>query len=127
MKSSDFTFKHEEDNLNLALGLKEGTLDTIGEKVINMVRAFEAEDEAADVEEPSISISKIVEKMINTFSDTEIVVLASIQVKESIMEVERKSMQRKMLGSDLPPEIAELFASLKKKRDTDPDSDPDSN
>lgn len=117
MKNPGFTFNHKEDNLNEALGLTDGTLDTIGPKIIGLVQEFEAEDLAEGKTEGTISCSKIIEKMIDSFTDVEIIALAAIQIKESIMDAEKRAIQRQQL----PDGLMQMLASFKPsdKRDLD--------
>lgn len=113
--NTEFKFNHASDNLSEALGIDKSLLDGLGSKIINMLKEFEEESESE--EESEISVSKIIEKLPTIFSDTEIVVLASIQIKDSIMDAHKASIQRK-----LPKEIQEMLDGLKINKDFDPDA-----
>ena len=118
MKNPGFTFKHDEDSLNDALGLPENTLESIGTKIIGLVQTFEAEDDAEGKKEGTVSCSKIIEKMIDTFTDVEILVLASIQIKESIINAEKKASE-KQISQELLDMLKIMKSSDKLLGDTD--------
>lgn len=113
--NTEFKFNHESDNLAEAVGVDQSILEGLGPKIIDMVQTFEKESESDT--HADISVSKIVEKLSTTFSDTEIAILAGIQIKDSIMEAQQKSMQR-----SLPKELLEMLEELKDRKDFDPDA-----
>jgi hypothetical protein len=112
--NTEFKFNHESDTLSKSIGVDQSILEGLGPKIINMVKTFEKNSESDT--HTDISVSKIIENLSTTFSDTEIAILAGIQIKDSIMEAQQKSMQR------LPKELLEMLEGLKDRKDFDPDA-----
>lgn len=113
--NTNFSFKHESDNLPEALGIDKSILEGLGPKIIGMIEKFEKE--STDSQQAEISVSKIIELLPDNFSDTEIAVLAGIQIKDSIMDAQKAFMSR-----GLPKEIQDMLDGLRKDKDFDLDA-----
>ena len=116
-----FTFDHGQKKLNNAIGVEAGYLDELGEQVTHLLKDF-LFDEDKNIKD-DISPSALVELAANEFSYSQLVVLTSFYLQETLDGFAKK-IERKLDGmrdsvksinldsKDLPPHIKDMLESL---------------
>ena len=116
-----FTFDHGQKKLNKAIGVEQGYLDDLGKQVSHILKDF-VFDEDKNVRD-EMSPSALVELAANEFSYSQLVVLTSFYLQETLDGFAKK-IERKLDGmrdsvksinldsKDLPPHIKDMLESL---------------
>ena len=116
-----FTFDHGQKKLNKAIGVEQEYLDDLGTQVATLLKDF-IFDEDKNVRD-EMSPSALVELAATEFSYSQLVVLTSFYLQETLDGFARK-IERKLDGmrdsvksinldsKDLPPHIKDMLESL---------------
>lgn len=86
--SGIFTFDHDYQKLNKAIGVEEDYLDNLGEQVAHLLKDF-LFDGNKDIKD-DISPSKLVELTANEFSYSQLVILTSFYLHDKIDDFAKK-------------------------------------
>jgi hypothetical protein len=116
-----FTFDHGQKKLNNAIGVEQEYLDDLGTQVADLLKDF-LFDEDKNIRD-DISPSALVEICANEFSYSQLVVLSSFYLQETLdgfaKKIERKLDDMKssvksinLDSEDLPPHIKDMLKSL---------------
>ena len=116
-----FTFDHGQKKLNKAIGVEQGYLDDLGTQVATLLKDF-IFDEDKNVRD-DMSPSALVELAATEFSYSQLVVLASFYLQETLdgfskkiegkLDSMRDSVRSiKLDADDLPPHIKDMLENL---------------
>jgi hypothetical protein len=121
-----FTFDHSQEKLNKAIGIEESYLDDLHEQIRNDLKNIMFDEEKKEVRE-GFSTSKMVELLVNDYSYSQLVIMASFFLKDRMdAAAERFSKQMKdtvktiaLNADDLPEEIKNFLEKLARDMDKD--------
>ena len=118
---SIFTFDHDQDKLNKAIGVTEDYLTDLGEQISDTLRNY-VFDENKDIRE-NLSPSKLVEVCATEFSYSQLVVMASFYLQDKL-DGFAEHMKEKIGGmvkevtkialdiDEIPQDIREMLENL---------------
>jgi len=126
--NSIFTFDHGQRKLNKAIGVEESYMDELQTQMHNLLRDH-LFDENRDIKE-DISPSMLVERALNEFSYSQLVIIASFYLQSKLdgfadslekkMETLEKGIRKIALDAeDLPPNIREFLVNMKEGNSID--------
>lgn len=132
MSTSIFTFDHGQKQLNKAIGVTEEYLEELAEKCATTVKSCIFDEH--NKPRTDMSPSNLVEKCVNEFSYSQLVVLAGFYLNDKLdkaverMEKRVSDIKIGMMDSEtMPPELKKLLddfiSKIKEENDDDDDDD----